>query len=102
VPYAFQEVASYDQNSMPVRKNQHGSVKDIRGAQGIQVNGPTGPKSRAVSVLDKVKETKWMNKKHTTVRIHWWSPTQLLTHRRVASALISSWVGVARVSRRGG
>ncbi|CAP79913.1 hypothetical protein PCH_Pc12g02860 [Penicillium rubens Wisconsin 54-1255] len=52
---------------MPVRKNQHGSVKDIRGAQGIQVNGPTGPKSRAVSVLDKVKETKWMNKKHTTL-----------------------------------
>ncbi|KOS36503.1 hypothetical protein ACN38_g12755, partial [Penicillium nordicum] len=24
------------------------------------------------------------NKKHTTVRIRWWSPTQLLTHRRVA------------------
>ena len=22
--------------------------------------------------------------KHTTVRIRWWSPTQLLTHRRVA------------------
>jgi hypothetical protein len=24
------------------------------------------------------------NTKHTTVRIRWWSPTQLLTHRRVA------------------
>ena len=39
-------------------------------------------------------------KNHTTISICWWSPTQLLTHRRVTKTrpVRSSRVGVGRVS----
>ncbi|KAJ5971195.1 uncharacterized protein N7479_001113, partial [Penicillium vulpinum] len=48
--------------------------------QGILVNGLKTMRSSSEVIF----LTNQKIKKHTTVRIRWWSPTQLLTHRRVA------------------
>ena len=39
---------------------------------------------RELAMRRAMQKPKQKKQKHTTVRIRWWSPTQLLTHRRVA------------------
>jgi hypothetical protein len=47
--------------------------------------GGAGVDERRFRTLSEFSQiSKNQKQKHTTVRIRWWSPTQLLTHRRVA------------------
>ena len=51
-------------------------IPDIYDLGGLKIRAARG------NFLTNPKKKK--RQKHTTVRIRWWSPTQLLTHRRVA------------------
>ena len=55
---------------------------NLQGVKYTPLSALRGSEHQEPRLIDLIWKTK--TKKHTTVRIRWWSPTQLLTHRRVA------------------